>query len=247
MRATLTLLAVALFPGHAARTDIDRGPAPEVRRTAAPTAAGDPRSFLAAARGADPVICALAAAPVGNGWGDTGAPRPDDEVGAPLVAWALQPSIDDRDLIILEEGLRGSDDCVRTMAARLLAESEGGPAILLDVLDDPSPTVRRAAAEGLGFAEAATATAPLARRLADDDDAGVRAAAAWALGRIEDPSAEAALGRALRDAEPFVRRAAVQALGALELESSIELLVPMLGDDDARIRAATAHALGRLH
>ncbi len=244
MRATIALLGVALFSGHGAPEPVVEQPRPaHAQRPAAPVE-DDVRTFLDAARGADRVICALAAAPVGNGWGDTGAPTADD---ASLVAWALKPSLDERDLTVLEEGLLGSDDCVRTMAARLLAEVEGGAAVLVDALEHDSPRIRRAGAEGLGFAEVRSAGRQLTRRLEDDADPSVRAAAAWALGRIEDPAAEAALGRALRDSEPFVRRAAVDALGGLELETSIELLLPMLGDTDARIRTAAAHALGRLH
>ena len=245
MRATIALLGVALLSGHGApAADGQRAPVQAVRRIAPSSAQGDAQAFLDAARGADPVICSLAAAPVGNGWGDVGAPGARE---AALVGWALKPSLDDRDLIILEGGLHGSDECVRTMAARLLADLDGGIPVLADALEDPRPIVRRAAAEGLGFAEAASTGRLLARTLADDGDPGVRAASAWALGRIEDPAAEAALGRALRDSEPLVRRAAVDAIAALELESSIELLLHMLDDSDALTRAATARALGELH
>lgn len=249
MRVTAALLGVALLTGHGA-------PEPGVQqaalRPAGPIAARGASDddatarFLAAARGADPVMCSLAAAPVGNGWGRTGAPAADDAPATSLVRWALKPSIDDRDLTILEGGLRGDDDCVRTMAARLLAATEGGTAALLDGLDHADAAVRRAAAEGLGYAESRRASARLTQRLEDDADAGVRAAAAWALGLIEDPTAEAALGRALHDDASFVRLAAVDALGSLELQSSIDLLLPMLNDDDPRIRVATAHALGSL-
>ncbi|HEX6589935.1 MAG TPA: HEAT repeat domain-containing protein [Longimicrobiales bacterium] len=245
MRTVLALVGVAVFSGHGAPAAQVEAPRASLRTPASTVAVADASAFLAAARGADPVLCALAAAPVGNGWGDTGAPRSDAEAGAALVAWALKPTVSERDLIVLEEGLRGADDCVRTMAARLLADA--GARVLLDALGDANATTRRAAAEGLGFAEAPRAVPALSDRLADDDVATVRAAAAWALGRIEDPSAEAALGRALRDDDALVRRAAVHALGRLELETSIELLLPMLNDRDAGIRAATARALGELH
>lgn len=246
MRGTIALFGVALFTGHGSPAV---EPVPQAASVAQPAAspAADALTLLAAARGADPVLCALAAAPVGNGSRDIGAPRSDVDAGAALLAWAVKPTVRDRDLIALEEGLHGSDECVRLMAARLLAEADGGVGILIEALEGPAAGTRRAAAEGIGHAEAERAAIPLARRLAEDDDPSVRAAAAWALGRIEVHSAEAALGRALRDRESFVRRAAVTALGALELESSIELLVPMLSDADAGTRAAAAHALGRMH
>ena len=248
MRAQVLVLGVALFVGHGGQPLEPRfegrggagvSPAP---RGAADV---DANRFLAAARGADPVICALAATPLGNRWG-SGAPP---TVGAPeasLVAWALKPSIDDRDLTVLEAGLRDADGCVRAMSARLLAADEAGPRILVGALGDDDADTRRVAAEGLGYAEDRSALPALIRRI-EDDDAGVRAAAAWALGRIEDPSAEDALARALEDREAAVRIAAIEALGALELDSSIDLLLPMLLDDEPRARAAAARALGELH
>lgn len=247
MRAQLLVFGVALFVGHGGQPLQPRVEGRSGAGSPAPLAstAADAGRFLAAARGADPVICALAAAPLGNRWGG-GAPPAVGGPDATLVAWALKPSIDDRDLSLLEAGLRDADGCVRAMSARLLAADEAGPRILIGALGDDDPNVRRVAAEGLGYAEDRSSAPALIRRI-EDDDAGVRAAAAWALGRIEDPSAEAALADALRDREAAVRIAAIEALGALELDSSIDLLLPMLGDDEPRARAAAARALGELH
>lgn len=248
MRSHVIVLGVALLVGHggqpldAVRTMRGAGnPAPR-----ADEANADAAAFLAAARGADPVICSLAAVPLGGGWGFDGAPPADAHGAADLVAWALKPSIADRDLHLLEAGIRDTDPCVQAMAARLLAASHEGPAILLAALGNDRAETRRAAVEGLGYAEDRRSVAAIIRRL-DDVDASVRASAAWALGRIEDPSAESALGDALQDPAPTVRIAAIRALGELELESSIDLLLPMLSDQDPRARVATAHALGELH
>ena len=246
MRGQLIVLGVALFAGHGGQPLTTNhggaGPVPAPRGGAA---IADATRFLAAARGVDPVICSLAAAPLGNRWGG-GAPPAVGGPDAALVAWALKPTIAERDLTLLERGLTDDDGCVRAMSARLLAGADGGPAILVRALGAERPTTRRVAAEGLGFAEDRSATAALIRRI-EDDDADVRAAAAWALGRIEDPSAEEALAGALRDGAPTVRIAAIEALGALELDSSIDLLLPMLLDDEPRARAAAARALGELH
>ena len=248
MKAQLIVLGVALFVGHGGQpldaNRIDRrGAGHPAPRTGA---AVDADRFLAAARGADPVICSLAAAPLGDRWGNSDSPPAVRDAETALVDWALKPSIVDRDRIVLEAGLRDADGCVRAMAARILAADEEGPRILVQALGDDAADTRRVAAQGLGYAEERSSVPALIRRL-DDDDAGVRAASAWALGRIEDPTAEQSLGRALRDPSPEVRLAAIHALGSLELESSIDLLLPMLSDDDPRARAATAHALGRLH
>ena len=248
MKTQLIVLGVALFVGHGGQpldaNRIDRrgagNPAPRGAADA------DADRFLAAARGADPVICSLAAAPLGDRWGGNDSPPAVRDAESALVEWALKPSLAERDRNVLEAGLRDGDACVRAMAARLLAADEQGPRILVRALTDDAPDTRRVAAQGLGYAEDRSAVSALIRRM-EDDDAGVRAAAAWALGRIEDPTAEAALGRSLRDPSPDVRLAAIHALGSLELESSIDLLLPMLSDEDPRARAATAHALGELH
>ena len=250
MRPQILVLGVALFIGHGGEPLPYRtgGAGSRPAPSSAAAAQMDAGRFLAAARGAAPVICSLAAAPLGDGWGYHGAPLDPDAAETALVAWALQPSLDERDLTLLEAGLRDADACVRVMSARLLASAEGdGARILARALGDESAPTRRAAAEGLGYADQPIATSALIRRLEDDDDAGVRAVAAWALGRTEAREAEAALGAALRDPMPGVRLAAIEALGELEMESSVDLLLPMLLDQDPRARAATARALGELN
>ena len=247
MRYQLIVLGVAVFVGHGGQPLDAVHPARGAGNPASRGAAEvDAAAFLAAARGADPVICSLAAAPLGGGWGYNGAPPAEEGGEADLVAWALKPSIAGRDLDVLEAGIRDADPCVQSMAARLLAASHEGPRILAAALGDDRASTRRAAVEGLGYAEDHGAVAAIIRRL-EDADAGVRASAAWALGMIEDPSAEDELGEALDDDVSAVRIAAIRALGDLELDSSIDLLLPMLSDPDPRARVATAHALGDLH
>lgn len=249
MRSGLAVLGVALFLGHGGQP-LDGGRTARDLDTIGPsqgTASDvDAVRFLAAARGAAPVICSLAAAPLGDGRGYSGPPMDADEGESGLVEWALQPSIDERDLTILEEGLRDADPCVRAMAARLLASGgTQGMRILSSALSDDRTDTRRAAVEGLGYADHASPTALIARL--GDSDPGVRAAAAWALGRLEAREAAAALGDALADPVPMVQLAAIEALGEIELVESIELLLPMLRSDDARMRAAAARAIGRSH
>ena len=248
MRSQLLVLGVALFVGHGGQPlqspRVDRGA--QAPRPAG-TADANATEFLAAARGATPAICSLAALPLGDHWGGHGAPMDPAAAETALVEWALKPSMDERDLTVLEAGLNDNDACVRSMAARLLAA--GGPEgvrILLGGLSAERAESRRVAAEGLGHAEDATTATALLRRLRDDD-AIVRATVVWALGRMEATDAVDDIGALLSDPVPTVRLAAVEALGELEVDSSIDLLLPMLADDDARVRAATARSIGELH
>lgn len=250
MRAKLLALGVALLVGHGGQP---LGSATGARdRTAPPraglaTTAADAGRFLAAARGASPVICSLAAGPVGDGWGNGGAPLDQDAAEADLVEWAFQPSMTGEDLTVLEAGLRDGDLCVRAMAARLLGHAgRDGARILSAALGEASAATRRAAVEGLGYAKDPTTTPALIRRL-EDSDPGVRASAAWALGRLEARDAAPALGEALADPVLTVRLAAIRALGELEVETSIELILPMLLAEEPVIRVAAARALGELH
>lgn len=250
MRAQVALLGVALFVGHPGPPleglHDASGPRPAGGAPAeSSTASVDALRFLDAARGAAPVICSLAAAPLGEGWGYAAPPAEASAAQSGLLEWALKPSIGDRDLIVLDEGLRDDDPCVRTMAARLLgAAGMAGARTLIEALSDEQPEIRRAAAEGLGRGEEGGTTA-LIERL-HDADAGVRATAAWALGRREAPEAADVLVEALADPVAMVRLAAIEALGEIELEESIEPLLPMLDSDDLRIRAAAGRAVGRI-
>jgi HEAT repeat protein len=185
-------------------------------------AAPDVAALLAAARGAPPVLCALAARAVGDfgnsGWG-RGADAPAPPLGAPLAAGA-----DDEDqrgglarlsaaeAAPLLDAVGDDDPCVRELAVRVLgrqrepATRDAVAAALASRLAAPAAPMRAAAAFGLGLAGPPAAVPPLVRALGDQT-ADVRANAAWALGRIEDGRALAPLTARAGDADARVREA----------------------------------------
>ena len=116
---------------------------------------------------------------------------------------------------------------------------------LVAALKDPSPEVRRAAAQSLGQIGDRRATSGLLGVLGDDDP-GVRTQAIEALGELQDPRAIEALGDRLKDPVKEVRRAAFSALSHFSENLKPELFRPWVADPDPEIRAATAEILGRL-
>ncbi len=112
--------------------------------------------------------------------------------------------------------LHSQDNAVRRDAVfRLLGRTENSAEALAQLLQDPDPTIRSAAAMRLD-----SVVFPAAAQgwigLLGDPDASLRERAAISLGAIGDPSAidplEAAL---LNDASPDVRRQAVRSLGLI--------------------------------
>jgi len=85
---------------------------------------------------------------------------------------------------------------------------------VVGLISDPSPLVRRRAAQTLGTLKSADAVVGLIALTTVDNepDAGVRAAAVWALGQIADPQARDAVMAAANDSEPAVRDAVSVAL-----------------------------------
>ena len=112
----------------------------------------DVRELLAAARGAPPVLCALAAGAVGNQWGGwSDAPvtplgRPDSRGSRPRGREATPA-----DARFLLESLATGDPCVRELAIRLLAGLERQEVTpgLLERLSSADSTMRALAALGL--------------------------------------------------------------------------------------------------
>jgi len=186
---------------------------------------GDSAATLAlveAARGANAVLCELAARTVELqwGWGNSGM-----DVRAPRDATArlaleqtrgrrTSPSL----VPALAASLRDDDDCVRRLAAPLLARVRtltSNQALRL-ALQHERATTREAAALGLGYTGDPAVIPALLAGL-QDAEARVRMACAWALGEIEDQRAVGALVRLLReDRDVDVRRAAAWALGSIE-------------------------------
>jgi HEAT repeat protein len=181
-------------------------------------------AIVAAGRGANAVLCELAARSVesewGWGWGsgamDVRAPRD----GA--VRLALEQARGRRTPLslvpLLAASLRDDDVCVRRLSAPLLARvrTPASNQALRLALQHERATTREAAALGLGFTGDPAVIPALLAGL-QDAEARVRVACAWALGEIEDARAIGALVRLLReDRDPDVRRAAAWALGSIE-------------------------------
>jgi HEAT repeat protein len=118
--------------------------------------------------------------------------------------------------------------------------------LLLELLRDEGPEMRRTAAESLGKIgdpRAADSILPLIH----DPAAIVREASMLAMGRVKPTATDgvvALLTRALEDPDESVRQAAVVAIG--EIEPGSRLLEPVVGllrSSDAMIRRAAVRAL----
>jgi len=118
--------------------------------------------------------------------------------------------------------------------------------LLLELLHDEGPEMRRMAAESLGKIgdpRAADSILPLIH----DPAAIVREASLLAMGRVKPTATDgvvALLTRALEDPDGSVRQAAVVAIG--EIEPGSRLLEPVVGllrSSDATIRRAAVRAL----
>jgi HEAT repeat protein len=227
--------------------DVIRAPATDVVLGAAPL---DVSALLAAARGAPPTICALAARALRNsGWGggaDAPAPPLGDPLGDDDTDLRRLPAADVERLLT---GLAADDDCVREMSARLLGqqhESETVAPPLVTRLGAGDAPLRSAAAFSLGLLRARAAVEPLTRTLRDAA-AEVRANSAWALGLIDDGRSLAPLLATVRDPQAIVREAAVVAVGHLDSTSAAATLTRVLRQDESpAVRRAAAWALGQL-
>ncbi len=122
-----------------------------------------------------------------------------------------------------------------------LDDPEVGPAVLAG-LTDPSPGVRRRAAELAATVPAVPVPALL--EALDDPEPLVAEAACFALGEREDPSAVDALAAtAGAHGDPLVREAAVAALGAIGDERGLPAVLAATCDKPAvRRRAVLALA-----
>lgn len=218
-------------------------------------------ALLAAARGAPPIICSLAARTLSNGyWGGWA-----DAPASPLPDVMATPDEDDdddmprrgrsearysaADVQRLLESLSSDDACVREVAVRVLGHEEHDPTVvngLITRLRDQSVQLRQVAALGLGLLESDSAVTPLVQALRDTS-AGVRANAAWALGRSENGRALAPLTGLLRDRDEKVRAAATIAVGQMDSVSAAVVLARVVREDQsAAVRRAAAWGLGNL-
>ena len=123
---------------------------------------------------------------------------------------------------------------------------EGGVAVLLALLQDKNPEIRRTAVESLGKIGDPSAL-PAVLPLLSDPVASVRAASAQALGRMATPAHDsviAGLAHALRDTDDRVREAA--ALAIADIEPSSRQLAPvrdLLRASDVEVRRSAVRGL----
>ena len=123
---------------------------------------------------------------------------------------------------------------------------ERGTALLVALLQEKNPDVRRTAVESLGKIGDRSALSAALPLLTDAVPA-VRAAAAQALGRIASPTDEAVITRlalSVRDPDETVRQAAALALGDIEPSpSQLGSLAGLLKASDVQVRRAAVRAL----
>ena len=212
------------------------------------------RAVLQAARGANAMMCEMAASTVdgrSGWWSDGGAFRAGasaDSATRDVVSWVQRHEVEANAVPILRAALGDADWCVRRLAAPLLGRIQHASArqAMLEALGSTDATAREMAALALGFADDSSAVQPLIGRLRDDAPR-VRATAAWALGEIERHEAVRPLIDALRDSEALVRESAAHALGEVEDTAAIPALADLLKADQApAVRRAAAKALGEI-
>lgn len=116
---------------------------------------------------------------------------------------------------------------------------------LIELLYDPTWSVRMAAAEALGQIGEVRAVEPLITLLLDRK-AWVRQKTAAALGQLRDVQAVEPLVTVLVDDDSRVRQAAATALGQLADDRAVRPLVTALNDADGSVRLAAVTSLGRI-
>ncbi|HUQ99661.1 MAG TPA: HEAT repeat domain-containing protein [Gemmatimonadaceae bacterium] len=213
----------------------------------------DVAALLTSARGAPPLICAMAAQSLRNwGWGDNSADAPSTPLSSIVstVNYQLRQNNGDlpsEDVDRLMSALSSDDACVRELSVRILGTQNKDDRIskgFIVRLAQNDVSTREVAAFGLGLADAETAVNPLIQTLRDAAP-GVRANSAWALGRIENGRALAPLVALFRDDVASVREAAVVAVGHMESTSTVPALIRVLREDNvASVRRVAAWALG---
>jgi hypothetical protein len=146
--------AIALIAALSSRPGSGSTTAPTPDRSAADEAAWA-RDVLAAAHGAPPVLCALAARTLEHRYGFEPWQSPGGVADtSAALAWALERTRGEGALPVLLDGLGNDDACVREFAARLVAriESRAATTGMLRALGAASAGTRHGAAVALGFA-----------------------------------------------------------------------------------------------
>ncbi len=215
----------------------------------------DVTALLTSARGAPPMICALAAQSVRRwGWGGDWNDAPSTPLRAIVSAVNDRLSLNSgklppEDVERLMSGLSSDDACVRELAVRILGTQKEDEPIsrgLITRLANNDASLREVAALGLGFIEPVSAIDPLIRSLRDASP-GVRGNSAWALGRIEDGRALRPLLSLFSDESSLVREAAIVAAGRMESTATVSALIRVVRQDNApSVRRVAAWALGKI-
>jgi HEAT repeat protein len=211
-------------------------------------------AVIASARGANPLMCALAARAIDQSfhWGDFRPGYDPRGLEARAVRETLRvtfdPLRDPQIVATLAPALRDGDACVRRLAAPLLGRLRHPRALaaLRQAAREASPQTRETAALGMGFGGDVEAVTDLVQMLRDATPE-VRVAAAWALGEIESRSAIQPLVSSLDDADPRVRATSAWALGRIEAPEAVAVLARTLRrDTDPDVRRNAAWALGKV-
>src|SRR5687767_4267746 len=215
----------------------------------------DVTALLTSARGAPPMICALAAQSVRRwGWGGDWNDAPATPLRAIVSAVNDQLSLNAgklpaEDIERLMSGLASDDACVRELSVRILGTQRDDEPVsrgLIVRLANNDASLREVAALGLGFIEPESAIDPLIRSLRDATP-GVRANSAWALGRIEDGRALRPIVSLFSDESAMVREAAIVAAGHMESTATVAALIRVVRQDNApNVRRVAAWALGNI-
>ncbi len=128
---------------------------------------------------------------------------------------------------------------------RLVADGAEGVAPLLDLLDDPSWTVRRAVVAGLAAGGGAV-VAPLCRALRERRDNEARIAATVDALAALDAEVDATLTAMVGDPDPAIVADVAQILGRRRSRSALPTLAALIHHQDDNVAVAAIEALGRV-
>jgi len=150
-----------------------------------------------------------------------------------------------RSLARMFAGEEDADSRAREDLAALGAEAV--PFLLPFLTNDPSPAVRTAVADALGWAGGSQALAALTNAFGRETNAGVAETLVAALQQIEDPAVAPLLLSALqrKDGNPSVRAAVARALGGLKPPEGLAALLTLFDkESSAAVRSGIVEGLG---
>ena len=128
---------------------------------------------------------------------------------------------------------------------RLVADGAAGVAPLIDLLDDPSWTVRRAVVAGLAAGGSAV-VAPLCRALRDRRDNEARIAATVDALAALDAEVDATLTAMASNPDPAIVADVAQILGRRRSRDALPTLAALIHHQDDNVAVAAIEALGRV-